>query len=1223
MSEETPPGSEGSASRDAPASESGFPGSASTNSSTHLVGVDVGGFVIEAPLGEGGMGAVFRCRHAATGVPAALKVIRGIADDESRSRFQDEVEAHAALVHPGIVYLFEYGRAPTGNGNDEQFVAMELGDGTLRERIPHLDWPAVRSIVLQILDALAFAHARNVVHRDLKPENLLCFEEDHGLVVKLADFGIAHLAESVVDIATGLLESPVGTPLYMPPEQLGGRWRASGPWTDLYALGAIVYELVCGRTPFKGPGLLQLMMQHATQPRPPLRPRFEVPEGLEAWIHQAMAIDHRQRFSRAADALVAFPGLGESAGGAPTRSKRSGAAESTVANLVTLTHVPMTHTPRIEMELAATVDSEELPTITPEAPPTVLLQAAVPSSPTAREPDEGLRPVPAIECPGTWRTRRSPIVSAPLIGAGLGLFGLRQATFVGRDRERDVLWAMMRSALTARRPRAAVVAGEPGVGKSRIATWLARRAHEVGAVTVLSAFHSAGGSSSEGIAGMLRRHFRAWKLSREPLFEHLEQVVPRLSGESPADFEADLKALTEMARGGLDEDDAAMFHFTNLEQKYEVLTRLLRRLAQERPLLLWIDDAHWGAEATGLLEHLVGLHEEDQLPVFVLATVRSDVLADDASIRERFSLVANHPSAGWMELDALAANDCRSMLKQMLPLSPQLLERLIDRTEGNPLFTVHLLSHWVSEEVVVLRERGFDVAEGHELVVPTDIHSLWMSRVAAALADSSDREPEDHWYALELAATLGRLVDSAEWHAALRMAGLNVSNRLFQRLGTRGLISRNDEGWQFAHVLLCDSLNRRSVEKGRWDELNHVCARALTELRGTEEETAGRRARHWLESGERERALEPLLQEAWYEYKVGNGPKREEILQVRRRLLDALEIAPEDPRRLESDLEEALLFFYLGRTDSSERLALRAAQIVGDRPSEFSAYAAQVVGMCMRRRGRVQDARRWLNLSLTAAEALGSNWWIGAANSELCWLEMHLGTREDALHFARTSARAMDAAGDDHLRTWALVYEAWLTLYSGETEKASRDFDSLLGQGRQKGYRVLEGHVQQGIGVIHRLRGEWEPARYAFEETRRLAGWQPSVQGFVEMELCSVALHQRRFEEAESRLNAACETFLAMGALKYKPWTDMLQLALSAGISDTETFDRILEEYTPRWPEDAVLTIEHPIHLELAAALSREQGDERRVKSTLQIAERTWREYGRPDEANRISSTQR
>lgn len=230
------------------------------------------------------MGTIYRGTHRDTDVSVAVKVIRRAGPRAARRPFHVEIQAHAGLQHPGIVYLFEYGSidgeaAEASEGElrrGDPFVAVELADrGTVRDAMPLGDWPTVCRILVQALDALAYSHARRVIHRDLKPENLLVFDEtgdgDADWRVKLADFGVAHAFGGEFDAETDELEAAAGTPLYMSPEQVRGDWREYGPWTDLYALGCIAWEMVCGLPPFSGDNHVEIALNHEMEDRPPAR----------------------------------------------------------------------------------------------------------------------------------------------------------------------------------------------------------------------------------------------------------------------------------------------------------------------------------------------------------------------------------------------------------------------------------------------------------------------------------------------------------------------------------------------------------------------------------------------------------------------------------------------------------------------------------------------------------------------------------------------------------------------------------------------------------------------------------------------------------------------------------------------------------------------------------------------------------------------------------------
>jgi serine/threonine-protein kinase len=200
--------------------------------------------VIEKELGRGGMGVVYQARSLALQRPCALKMILSGAHSDAAEveRFRTEAQAIARLQHPGIVQVFEI-----GEHDGKPFMALEFCpggalDGKLHEN--PLNPKEAAALVQALAEAVQAAHEAKVIHRDLKPSNVLLTAKGEP---KVTDIGLAKKLDEAGATRTG---SVMGTPSYMPPEQAGGS-KEIGPAADVYALGAVLYECLAGRPPFR------------------------------------------------------------------------------------------------------------------------------------------------------------------------------------------------------------------------------------------------------------------------------------------------------------------------------------------------------------------------------------------------------------------------------------------------------------------------------------------------------------------------------------------------------------------------------------------------------------------------------------------------------------------------------------------------------------------------------------------------------------------------------------------------------------------------------------------------------------------------------------------------------------------------------------------------------------------------------------------------------------
>jgi serine/threonine protein kinase len=253
----------------------------------------IGRYKIERKIGEGGMGVVYAARDERLDRTVALKTIRGETDDASRKRLWREARAAAGVSHPNICQLYEVEETDGGLILAMELLAGEpLGSRVMRGPLSPAD---TSTIALQVLDALDALHARGVIHRDLKPSNL--FLTPHG--VKLLDFGLARpIASLGAESATRLTEvgTIVGTPNYMAPEQVRG--EALDARTDLFALAAMLFEMLSGKVAFQGATMIDVL--HAVlNEQPPALSGGETVAGLDRVIHKALQKQAAERYDSA------------------------------------------------------------------------------------------------------------------------------------------------------------------------------------------------------------------------------------------------------------------------------------------------------------------------------------------------------------------------------------------------------------------------------------------------------------------------------------------------------------------------------------------------------------------------------------------------------------------------------------------------------------------------------------------------------------------------------------------------------------------------------------------------------------------------------------------------------------------------------------------------------------------------------------------------------------
>lgn len=268
--------------------------------SVNLVGKQLGDFKILRKLGQGGMATVYLAEQVSLKREAAIKVMHDelLSDETHLKRFEREAKAAAGLTHPNIVQVYM-----TGEFEGTHYIAQEYVRGiNLKEHLARYappDYALIIRIMRQIAAALNAAAEKEVVHRDIKPENIMITSKK---LIKVADFGLAQIAQSDERVHLTQVGMTMGTPLYMSPEQVNG--GALDQRSDIYSLGVTCYHLISGRPPFHGETALSIAVKHLNEAAPPLKDRRpDLPVALCDLVHRMMEKDPDKRPANATELM--------------------------------------------------------------------------------------------------------------------------------------------------------------------------------------------------------------------------------------------------------------------------------------------------------------------------------------------------------------------------------------------------------------------------------------------------------------------------------------------------------------------------------------------------------------------------------------------------------------------------------------------------------------------------------------------------------------------------------------------------------------------------------------------------------------------------------------------------------------------------------------------------------------------------------------------------------
>lgn len=713
---------------------------------------------------------------------------------------------------------------------------------------------------------------------------------------------------------------------------------------------------------------------------------------------------------------------------------------------------------------------------------------------------------------------RAPRRSLP--PGGLGLAALRDPPLVGREREKASMRAALATVCETQKAGVVVLRGPAGTGKTRLAQWLSRYAHQQHGAALVFAAHSRIPGPHDELRPALLRALQCSDLPRESADAHLNA---RLG--PPTDAAARSERL-DLLYGGQRSDRGV---------RHASLARILDNLGPAA--VLNADDAQWGLEALSLADWILGR----RLKALVVLTIQEEALRALPESAQRIDALQARAGCTTISLSPLLATDSVALIDGMLNLEPALLEAVCARSEGYPIYAVQLLRDWAAQGLLESGPGGLRLTPGVTVQIPANLQAIWVGSVQRAL----DGWAASDLLALEVAAVLGDRVDVVEWLAVCRTRRCTPTPGLVDALVRRALLHPRPGGFRFTHGMLRESLTQQA-DSARIRAHHIAAAEHLSE-------TPERAALHFIQADATERALAPLLA-AVHDHRTEGHTLR------CRQLLDRYEsvaatLPHSDRRSVEGLCQRCRLEGTLGDPDAERIVAhvlLERAQ-ANDFP-DATCLAWLSLSNADRRQGQIHAAIQSAQRAEVLAESLRDPKLVGECAWEIGLCLTNRGDLIGALDSLQRAVAAARKASAPLLLAGTLLSLGYTHLHRDEIAEAEAVISEAEALYRTHRVRVGSANCANARGELLRKKGDLIGAASAYRTALEdHAGTALVHLNRLNLGICldlcgdpagALAIYQGELPE-----------LLRMGWENLIGATHCLILPAAAALSDWETFD--------------------------------------------------------------------